>query len=190
LSLTLRRPHEHALRPVRRKETHARRRPPQANRSTTNLALQGGGAHGAFTWGLLDRLLEDDRIDVEAITATSAGAMNAVVAGSGFAIGGREGARKNLMAFWRRISRAACSGRLQPSVVDRLFGNQALTHSPAFVMFDVFSRLFSPYQFNPLNCGRSSRKWSTLTGFAPRRAREAVPVGHQRPNRKDQGVQQ
>jgi NTE family protein len=131
--------------------TADRRKQTRSTTKTINLALQGGGAHGAFTWGVLDRLLEDDRIDVEAITATSAGAMNAVVAGSGFAIGGREGARKNLTAFWRRISHAASAGPLQPSMVDRFLGNHALTHSPAFVMLDVFSRLFSPYQFNPLN---------------------------------------
>jgi NTE family protein len=129
----------------------ARRRPVQSTTKTINLALQGGGAHGAFTWGVLDRLLEDGRIDVEAITATSAGAMNAVVAGYGFATGGREGARENLERFWRRISDAACSGPLQPSALDRLLGNHAVTHSPAFVMFDLLSRLFSPYQFNPGN---------------------------------------
>lgn len=134
-----------------RAQAAGRRKPAPSTTKTINLALQGGGAHGAFTWGVLDRLLEDGRIDVEAITATSAGAMNAVVAGSGFASGGREGARKNLTEFWRRISHAASSGPLQPSMVDRLLGNHALTYSPAFVMLDVFSRLFSPYQFNPLN---------------------------------------
>jgi NTE family protein len=59
-----------------------------------NLALQGGGAHGAFVWGVLDRLLEDGRIGVEAISATSAGAMNAVALASGMAVGGSEAARK------------------------------------------------------------------------------------------------
>ncbi len=138
--------------PVRTRALNpSRRKSPRSTVKTINLALQGGGAHGAFTWGVLDRLLEDGRIDVEAITATSAGAMNAVVAGSGFALGGREGARKNLTAFWRRISDAACSGPLQPSMLDRFLGNHALTYSPTFMMFDVFSRLFSPYQFNPLN---------------------------------------
>jgi NTE family protein len=116
-----------------------------------SLALQGGGAHGAITWGVLDRLLEDERIGIEAISATSAGAMNAVVAAYGLAEGGREGARKTLANFWRRISHAAATGPLQPSVFDRLTGNRALENSPAFLLFDLMSRLFSPYQFNPLN---------------------------------------
>ena len=71
---------------------------------TINLALQGGGAHGAFTWGVLDRLLEDERIAVEGISATSAGAMNATVFTYGYAMGGRDGAKKALAGFWRRIS--------------------------------------------------------------------------------------
>jgi NTE family protein len=116
-----------------------------------SLALQGGGAHGAFRGGVLDRLLEDERIGIEAISATSAGAMNAVVTAYGLAEGGREGARKTLANFWRRISHAAASGPLQPSVFDRLTGNHALENSPAFLFFDLMSRLFSPYQFNPLN---------------------------------------
>ncbi len=68
------------------------------------LALQGGGAHGAFTWGVLDFLLEDGRLAIEAISATSAGAMNAVVMAHGISLGGREGARNKLSEFWRRIS--------------------------------------------------------------------------------------
>ncbi len=70
-----------------------------------NLALQGGGAHGAFVWGVLDCLLEDDRLGIEAISATSAGAMNAVVLASGMAIGGREAARNSLYEFWQAVSR-------------------------------------------------------------------------------------
>ena len=74
---------------------------------TINLALQGGGAHGAFTWGVLDRLLEEERIAIEGISATSAGAMNAAVFTYGYALGGRDGAKKALAGFWRRISQAA-----------------------------------------------------------------------------------
>ena len=70
-----------------------------------NLALQGGGAHGAFVWGVLDRLLEDGRIGVEAISATSAGAMNAVALASGMAVGGPKAARENLHHFWEEVSR-------------------------------------------------------------------------------------
>jgi NTE family protein len=118
---------------------------------TINLALQGGGAHGAFTWGVLDRLLEDERIGYEGISATSAGAMNATVLAYGIAVGGREGARKALASFWRRVSHAAAFGPLQPTWIDRALGNRSLEASPAFVLFDLMTRLFSPYQFNPMN---------------------------------------
>lgn len=118
---------------------------------TINLALQGGGAHGAFTWGVLDRLLEDDRIAFEGISATSAGAMNAVVLAYGLTEGGREGARKALTGFWRRVSHAAAMGPLQPTWMDRLTGNRSLEWSPAFFVLDLISRVLSPYQFNPLN---------------------------------------
>ena len=116
-----------------------------------NLALQGGGAHGAFTWGVLDRLLEDPRIEIEGVSATSAGAMNATVAAYGLAEGGCEGARRALADFWRRISHAAAFSPLQPSPFDRAMGNKALEWSPAYVFFDLMTRLMSPYQFNPLN---------------------------------------
>ena len=118
---------------------------------TINLALQGGGAHGAFTWGVLDRLLEDERISYEGVSATSAGAMNAVVLAYGLTEGGRDGAKKALEGFWRRVSHAASVGPLQPTWLDRLTGNRALENSPAFIAFDLISRLLSPYQFNPLN---------------------------------------
>ncbi len=116
-----------------------------------NLALQGGGAHGAFTWGVLDRLAEDERIMVDGISATSAGAMNAVVFTYGWSEGGRNGARQALTNFWRRISHAAAMGPLQPSWFDKVTGNHSLSFSPAFMAVDIISRLFSPYEFNPLN---------------------------------------
>jgi NTE family protein len=118
---------------------------------TINLALQGGGAHGAFTWGVLDRLLEDERIAFEGISATSAGAMNAVVLAYGMAVGGREGAKRALRLFWRRVSHSAVMSPLQPSLWDRMTGDHSLEHSPAHLVFDVMSRIFSPYQLNPLN---------------------------------------
>jgi predicted acylesterase/phospholipase RssA len=85
-----------------------------------SLALQGGGSHGAFTWGVLDYLLEDGRLDIEAITGTSAGAMNALALAEGYLEGGRAGARKCLAKFWQSISDAGAfspmdSGGMQPS---------------------------------------------------------------------------
>ncbi|MEC7764736.1 MAG: patatin-like phospholipase family protein [Pseudomonadota bacterium] len=77
------------------------------NAVKVDVALQGGGAHGAFTWGVLDRLLADETIDITAISGASAGAMNAVVAASGLAIGGREGARRSLTSFWEAVNKGA-----------------------------------------------------------------------------------
>src|SRR6202011_5176964 len=85
-----------------------------------NLALQGGGTHGAFAWGVLDRLLEDERITLDGISATSAGAMIAAVLAYGWAVGGRDGARNALAAFWERIGNAGAFGPLQPTWLDRL----------------------------------------------------------------------
>jgi NTE family protein len=116
-----------------------------------NLALQGGGAHGAFTWGVLDRLLEEERISIEGISATSAGAMNATVFTYGYTRGGRDGAKAALTRFWKSISFAAMHSPLQPSWLDRMIGRHSLRFSPAFVMVDLLTRLFSPYEFNLFN---------------------------------------
>lgn len=124
---------------------------PSAATKTINLALQGGGAHGAFTWGALDRLLEEKRIEIEGISATSAGAMNATVLAYGFATGGRDGARAALAAFWRRLSLTARTSPLNESWLDYTFSNQSHRFSPAFLAFDLVTHLFSPYEFNPLN---------------------------------------
>lgn len=118
---------------------------------TVNLALQGGGAHGAFAWGALDRLLEDERVGLEGISACSAGAMNAVVLAYGLTEGGRDGARTALTNFWRRISHSSLFSPLQPTFWDRMTHNHALESSPAFLAFDLMTRLLSPYEFNPVN---------------------------------------
>jgi NTE family protein len=116
-----------------------------------SLALQGGGAHGAYAWGVLDRLLEDERIEVEAISGTSAGAMNAAVFADGMGRGGRAEARRSLEAFWRNISNAARFSPLQPTPFDRVTRGWNLDHSPAFMIMDMMSRMLSPYQTNPAN---------------------------------------
>jgi NTE family protein len=114
-----------------------------------NLALQGGGTHGAFAWGVLDRLLEDERVLIDGISATSAGAMNAVTLAYGWTIGGRDGAKNSLAAFWDRIGDAF--GLLQPSWFDRIICDDSLGLSPVFAIADLATRLFSPYELNPLN---------------------------------------
>jgi len=116
-----------------------------------NLALQGGGAHGAFTWGVLDRLLEDERIGIEAISGTSAGAMNAVALADGFEKGGREGAREALHRFWRAASEGACFSLIQRTPWDQWTGNWSLNTSPGYLGLDMLTRLASPYELNPFN---------------------------------------
>jgi NTE family protein len=116
-----------------------------------NLALQGGGAHGAFAWGVLDRLLEDERVEIEGISATSAGAMNATVLTYGYASGGRQGARKALDGFWRRVAHIASLSPFQATWLDRLMGNKSLENSPSFLWLEMMTRLVSPYQLNPAN---------------------------------------
>lgn len=116
-----------------------------------NIALQGGGAHGAFTWGVLDRIFEDDRIWVEAISGTSAGAMNAVVAAQGMCKDGAIGARKELHRFWKAVSDSASASPFQRTEMDRWQDNWSLKHSPMFIWFDLISRMASPYQLNPFD---------------------------------------
>jgi NTE family protein len=113
-----------------------------------DLALQGGGAHGAFTWGVLDRILEEDWLVVDAISGTSAGAMNAAVMASGYAKDGRDGARQALEHFWRKVSDAARFSPFQRSPIDVLLGRWTLDNSPLFVAMDMMSRVVSPYSLN------------------------------------------
>ena len=101
-----------------------------ANSKKVNLALQGGGAHGAFAWGVLDRLLEDGRVVFDAVSATSAGAMNATVLGYGLTIGGAEGAREELEKFWKKISDEGAKGPLQPSWILHPPSHPSQLHRP------------------------------------------------------------
>jgi NTE family protein len=115
-----------------------------------DLALQGGGSHGAFTWGVLDRLLEERWLTIEAISGTSAGAMNAAVLVSGLMQGGPEGARAALDAYWTRVAEAAKLSPIQRSPLDRLLNRWSLDWSPAYLAMDLMSRVVSPYSLNPL----------------------------------------
>ena len=128
-------------------------RGPERRRSEhrgVNIALQGGGAHGAYTWGVLDRIFEDDRIWIEGISGTSAGAMNAVVAAHGMHEGGAEGARAHLETFWRAVSNAARFSPIQRSPVARATGNWSLDSSPGYMWMNFLQRVASPYDLNPL----------------------------------------
>jgi len=114
-----------------------------------DLALQGGGSHGAFTWGVLDRLLEEPWLRVEAVSGTSAGAMNAALIAHGWGQDGAQGARAALDHFWRQVGQMARFSPLQRSPLDRLMGRWSMGHSLAYVTMDLISRVFSPYDLNP-----------------------------------------
>lgn len=122
---------------------------PSLKGKQVDLALQGGGAHGAFTWGVLDRLLEERTIDIAAISGTSAGAMNACAVVEGLAAGGRELAREKLRGYWLAVSQASRFSPIRRSAVDKATGRWSLTDSPALIWSKAFFRSFSPYAFNP-----------------------------------------
>ena len=127
-------------------------RPPKPRgKKRINLALQGGGAHGAFTWGVLDHLLEDGRLSVEGISGTSAGAVNAVMLADGLRRGGAEEARKRLADFWRAASLGGDLPPLQRAVIGRLFSLLPTEARPTLDWFTAWSRYLSPYDVNPLN---------------------------------------
>ncbi len=147
--------------------------PPSAGRRSINLALQGGGAHGAFTWGVLDRLLAEPRLQVEGVSGTSAGAMNAVVLAEGMRRGGPQGARRALARFWEGVSEAARHSPVRRSPLDVFMGNWSLDTSPSYLMLDVLSRLASPYDLNPLNINPLRELVAQLVDFeAVRSCRE------------------
>lgn len=125
---------------------------PKAQKSVS-LALQGGGAHGAFTWGVLDAILEDGRLAIEAMSGTSAGAMNAVVLAEGWIEGGTDGARAKLETFWRAISVDGKYGGSERSLIDTMLGawGNAAGTPPGMLWFEMFSKVASPYDINPLN---------------------------------------
>lgn len=131
-------------------------------RPHVSLALQGGGSHGAFTWGVLDTLLEDGRIDLEGISGTSAGAMNAVALAHGFAQAAgqpgrdpREAARESLASFWEGIVSMGALSEAQRAPFSMLMGQDDSDHSPASAwtnaMTTFLSSALSPYQSNPFD---------------------------------------
>jgi hypothetical protein len=139
---------------MKRQKTRASRAAHGPNHKPVNLALQGGGAHGAFAWGVLDKLAADGRLDIDAISATSAGAMNGVVFAYGIAVGGADGARQKLNDFWQAISTAGnLYGPVRSFPWEQWlqasgFGAEL---SPAYFAFQAMTHMFSPYQLNPLN---------------------------------------
>jgi NTE family protein len=114
------------------------------------MALQGGGAHGAFTWGVLDRLLEEDALIAEAMCGTSAGAVNAVAVAYGLHIGGPQKAKEILESIWKKISQSG-SFMFKPAMWDKYMGGGDIYNSPGYVWFNTMTQFMSPYTFNPLN---------------------------------------
>lgn len=129
------------------------------------LALQGGGSHGAFTWGVLDRLLEEESLDIDAVSGTSAGALNAAVLATGWMRGGREGAREALSGFWHDVGHAGALFSLfpLPNGQASALGFDAL---PGYDWGNNFLRTLSPYEFNPLNLNPLREVLSRHVGLA------------------------
>ena len=122
-------------------------KPPPRRR--ISLALQGGGTHGAFTWGVLERLLEDDRLEVDGLSGTSAGAINGVMLVGGLLADGPAGAIAGLDRFWRSIAARLAISPLRATPLEKLMWGHDLTWSVAYRTFDTLSRVLSPYQINP-----------------------------------------
>lgn len=136
--------------PVRRPAPKLRRT--ARTTKTINLALQGGGAHGAYAWGVIDALLEDGRIEIEGVSGTSAGAMNAAVYAYGKLSGGTEGARQALADFWREMSLAGeAFSPVRQLPWETWLGPYSMDASLTFNLFDNMTRVFSPYEWNPFN---------------------------------------
>ena len=143
---------------------------------TINLALQGGGSHGAFTWGVLDRLLEEERLTFEGITATSSGAVNAVVLADGLAAGGRAQARSALRRYWEKVAELAARSLFKPSAIDRANPDFGLEHSPGFLFIEPVTYFASPYQINPFNLNPLRDMLVELIDFERVRRQTAVKL--------------
>lgn len=122
----------------------------ESNIKHVGVALQGGGAHGAFTWGVLDRLLEDENIVADAMCGTSAGAVNAVTCAYGLHIGGPAKAKELLEELWKKIA-VSGSFLFKPGLLDQAFGQGDLYNSAGYLWFNALTQFMSPYNFNPFN---------------------------------------
>jgi NTE family protein len=149
---------------------------PIAGQKSINLALQGGGNHSAFTWGVLDRLLDDDRLTFDGITATSAGCFNAVLVADGLALGGRPAAKALLRAFWKKMSDMASYSVIAPSFFDNINPTFGLEHSPGYLFADMISRFVSPYQLNPFDLNPTRDLLNEVVNFARVRQQQAVKL--------------
>jgi NTE family protein len=141
-----------------------------------NLALQGGGAHGAFTWGVLEHLLSDGRLHFEGISGTSAGAVNAVMLADGLIRGGPEEAQKRLADFWRAVSNNGNLPAMQRAVVERMLSFIPLEGTPMQAWLETLARYFSPYDFNPLNINPLKDLFERFVDFDALRAARDLQI--------------
>jgi len=148
----------------------------KAATKSINLALQGGGAHGAFTWGVLEQLLSDARLSITGISGTSAGAVNAVMLADGLARGGPAEAQKRLADFWRAASSTGNLPVLQRAVLERLLSFTPLEGKPVQAWIDSLSRYFSPYDVNPLNINPLKELFERFVDFEALRAHSDLQI--------------
>jgi len=130
-----------------------------------DLALQGGGAHGAYSWGVIDRLLDEPTIEIDGVCGTSAGAMNGVCTVYGLRKGGRNLAKHILVKFWHRISEAGKLSILQPTWFDKMMSPGNMNFSPLYKFFSVTADTLSPSQFNPLGINPLEKILNDLIDF-------------------------
>jgi NTE family protein len=152
------------------------RRGSGSQRHKIALALQGGGSHGAFTWGVLDRLLEDPTLEIVGFTGTSAGAMNAVVAADGLLSGGPEGGRQRLREFWEAIGKMPGFGAQLWPLSGEAQSKVRLEQTPAYLAWDAASRNLSPHQLNPMNFNPLREPLTRLIDFERLRAKNKLKV--------------
>jgi NTE family protein len=124
---------------------------PASKNKKIAIGMQGGGAHGAFTWGVLDYLLEDGRLDIEGVSGTSAGGMNCLALCQGMAEGGKEGARKSLFRYWKILSEKSKKAGLMPTPLDKFKGGYGISTNPLFSLMGLIKKNMSPYEWNPKN---------------------------------------
>jgi NTE family protein len=141
-----------------------------------SLALQGGGSHGAFTWGVMHRLMSEPRIYIDGISGTSAGAMNAAVFVDGFLKNKRQGAIDALAAFWDRVAQLCPIPRTFPRGIPGVSDGWAVDGDPTFMMVDFMTRLWSPRQFNPLRLNPLEDILDELVDFENLRRHPEVKV--------------
>ncbi len=143
---------------------------------TVTLALQGGGAHGAFIWGVLDRLLEEERLIVEGVSGTSSGAINAALLADGYAAGGRAGAKAQLERFWRRISELCRTRRRRRFTLPRPAKGKSLNLSTAAMFYKIMHRLLLPYNFNAITMDPLRAAIAEIIDFDRLRASAEIKV--------------